>query len=162
MTDFTDDHTHGPSEPPGTPGDAATPAGGSPPCYLTEVDPAYSGLSDPDRPPLRDAAGTPLATDAEGYLVEPETWDRDVAAQLAASEGLTLQDEHWPVLEFMRRYYAEHQIAADARHVIRYMGEELGLGHAAHKRLYELFPYGYVQQACKIAGMKRPRAWNTG
>ena len=33
----------------------------------------------------------------------------------------------------------------------------------AHRnRLFELFPYGYVQQACKIAGMIRPRAWSTG
>ena len=30
------------------------------------------------------------------------------------------------------------------------------------RRLFELFPYGYVAQACKIAGMKRPRAWSTG
>ena len=29
-------------------------------------------------------------------------------------------------------------------------------------RLVELFPYGYVKQTCKIAGMKRPRAWSTG
>ncbi len=32
----------------------------------------------------------------------------------------------------------------------------------AKKRIFELFPYGYVKQACKIAGMKRPRAWSTG
>ncbi|MGC2048350.1 MAG: sulfite reductase subunit gamma, partial [Gallionella sp.] len=23
-------------------------------------------------------------------------------------------------------------------------------------------PYGYVKQACRIAGMKRPRGWSTG
>jgi sulfur relay (sulfurtransferase) DsrC/TusE family protein len=28
--------------------------------------------------------------------------------------------------------------------------------------VFELFPYGYVKQACKIAGMKRPRGWSTG
>jgi len=28
--------------------------------------------------------------------------------------------------------------------------------------LFVLFPYGYVKQACKIAGMRRPRAWSTG
>jgi tRNA 2-thiouridine synthesizing protein E len=28
--------------------------------------------------------------------------------------------------------------------------------------LFELYPYGYVKQACKIAGMRRPRAWSTG
>ena len=32
----------------------------------------------------------------------------------------------------------------------------------AQKKLFELFPYGYVKQACKIAGMRRPRAWSTG
>ena len=26
----------------------------------------------------------------------------------------------------------------------------------------EYYPYGYVKQACKIAGMRRPRAWSTG
>ena len=32
----------------------------------------------------------------------------------------------------------------------------------AKNKSFELFPYGYVKQACKIAGMKRPRAWSTG
>ena len=32
----------------------------------------------------------------------------------------------------------------------------------AKDRLFQLFPYGYVQQACKIAGMIKPRAWSTG
>lgn len=32
----------------------------------------------------------------------------------------------------------------------------------AKKLIFELFPYGYVKQACKIAGMMRPRAWSTG
>jgi len=62
----------------------------------------------------------------------------------------------------MRRYLETHQVAADARYVIRYLAEELGLGAQARARLFELFPYGYVRQACKIAGMRRPRAWSTG
>jgi len=33
---------------------------------------------------------------------------------------------------------------------------------ADRNRMFRLFPYGYVKQACKIAGMKRPRAWSTG
>ncbi|HDK03426.1 MAG TPA: sulfite reductase subunit gamma, partial [Gammaproteobacteria bacterium] len=28
--------------------------------------------------------------------------------------------------------------------------------------LFTLFPYGYVKQACKLAGMRRPRAWSSG
>jgi tRNA 2-thiouridine synthesizing protein E len=103
-----------------------------------------------------------LDTDTEGYLVNPDDWDRTVAEQLASQESIDLTAEHWRVLEFMRNYFEEHGIAADARHVIKYMDEDMGMGKAAHNHLFKLFPYGYVKQACKIAGMKRPRAWSTG
>lgn len=98
--------------------------------------------------------------DDEGYLVDPETWDETVAAALAAQLGLELEDDHWFVLRFMRDYYQEHRIAADARHAMRHLDQRYaGQGR---RRLFELFPYGYVAQACKVAGMKRPRAWSTG
>lgn len=106
--------------------------------------------------------GHGLLTDGEGYLIEPEEWDETAAAQLAVSEKLTLTDEHWQVIGFMRRYYEDHRIAADARFVIKFMADELGMGKSARNHLFRLFPYGYVQQACKIAGMKRPRGWSTG
>jgi len=109
-----------------------------------------------------DNTGQELKTDMEGYLVDPECWDEAAARQLAQQEGVSLSDEHWQVIGFMRRYYEEHRIAADARFVIKFMAEEMGLGRKARNYLFKLFPYGYVQQACKIAGMKRPRAWSTG
>ena len=98
--------------------------------------------------------------DAEGYLIEPDDWNEDIAVQLAQEESIALNDDHWDAILFMREYYQEHQIAADARFVIKHLGERMG--KEAHKKLFELFPYGYVKQACKIAGMRRPRAWSTG
>lgn len=98
----------------------------------------------------------------EGYLIDPEDWDGDVALRLASAEDIKLTPDHWRVLEFMRDYYTENGIAADARFVIRFLDEELGYGSDARSRLFQLFPYGYVKQACKIAGMQRPRAWSTG
>ncbi len=103
-----------------------------------------------------------VETDDEGYLVDPADWDRDVAVALAGTEGLTLGDEHWKVLGFMRDFHDEHQVCADARFVIRHLADALGHGPGARSRLFELFPYGYVRQACKVAGMRRPRAWSTG
>lgn len=103
-----------------------------------------------------------LETDAEGYLVDPNVWDETAAKQLAAGEGVTLSESHWQVIGFMRRYYEQHQVAADARFVIKFMADEMDMGRQARNNLFKLFPYGYVQQACKIAGMKRPRAWSTG
>ncbi|MBT9589518.1 MAG: TusE/DsrC/DsvC family sulfur relay protein [Thiobacillus sp.] len=98
--------------------------------------------------------------DAEGYLVEPGDWNEEVAQALAAEENLTLNDDHWDAIRFMREFYEENQIAADARFVIKHLS--LRMGKEAHKKLFELFPYGYVKQACKISGMRRPRAWSTG
>jgi len=98
-------------------------------------------------------------TDEEGYLVDPDEWTDAVAEVLARREDIVLTDEHWAVLRFMRAYFDEHGVAADARYVVRHLTRSRG---ADRNRLFDLFPYGYVQQACKIAGMKRPRAWSTG
>jgi len=92
--------------------------------------------------------------DEEGYLIEPQDWSEEIAIEFARQENIVLTEEHWSAIRFMREYYAEHQIAPDARFVIKHLGQR--------NRLFELFPYGYVKQACKIAGMKRPRAWSTG
>lgn len=100
-----------------------------------------------------------METDAEGYLVDPADWNEEVARELARREGITLTDEHWTVLRFMRDYLDDHHVAPDARHVMKHLTQSTGAGR---NRVFELFPYGYVQQACKIAGMRRPRAWSTG
>ena len=100
-----------------------------------------------------------IRTDAEGYLIDPAEWDEAVAAELAGREDIALTDEHWIVLRFMRAYYDEHRIAPDVRHVMKHLTQTNGAGR---NRVFELFPYGYVQQTCKIAGMRRPRGWSTG
>lgn len=112
--------------------------------------------------PLKVAADALPATDDEGYLIDPDDWNESVAVALARKEGVELTGEHWQVLRYMRSYLDEHQLIPDARFVIWYLEKEVGLGDAARQRLFELFPYGYVKQACKIAGMRRPRAWSTG
>lgn len=106
--------------------------------------------------------GQALRTDEEGYLVDPSDWSPEVARTLARRENVELTDEHWAVLRFMREYYDEHQIPADARFVIRFLAKERGKGDGARDELFALFPYGYVKQACKIAGMRKPRVWSTG
>jgi TusE/DsrC/DsvC family sulfur relay protein len=101
--------------------------------------------------------------DTEGYLIDPAHWDESVARALAAQENIELDTAYWPVLHFMHDYWMEHRVAPDVRHVLDYLVKEKGMEKKGAKRhLFRLFPYGYVQQACKIAGMQRPRAWSTG
>ena len=100
--------------------------------------------------------------DEEGYLVDPGDWNKGVAEALARKESIALTEAHWTVLRFMRGYYEEHHIAPDARHLIKHLAEYRGAERADRNDLFRLFPYGYVKQACKVAGMRRPRAWSTG
>lgn len=107
--------------------------------------------------------GISVNRDEEGYLLDPEDWTREMAGELAREEGLDLNEEHWMVIAFVREYHAEHAITPDIRHVAKHLAARLGCDKKSAKaRLFELFPYGYVKQTCKIAGMMRPRAWSTG
>jgi len=111
---------------------------------------------------LLEIAGSSLRVGDEGYLVDPADWNEQVAEALARQERIVLSDEHWAVIRFMREYYEERQIAPDARHVMKHLAEVKGAASEGRNDLFALFPYGYVKQACKIAGMRRPRAWSTG
>jgi len=106
--------------------------------------------------------GTKLAVDFEGYLVDPAQWNEQVAEELARQEHIVLTDEHRAVIRFVREYYEQHHIAPDARHVMKHLAKVKGAGSKGRNDLFVLFPYGYVKQACRIAGMRKPRAWSTG
>jgi len=101
--------------------------------------------------------------DELGFLMSPEDWDEAVAEAIAAEESIDLGVDHWAVLKFMRDHLEEHGVAADARHTFSFLATHKGLSKkAAREYFFELFPFGYVKQACRIAGMKQPRAWSTG
>jgi tRNA 2-thiouridine synthesizing protein E len=106
---------------------------------------------------------TKVERDAEGYLVHPRDWNEDIAVELASEENIELSENYWPIIEFIRESWQENNITPDIRHVTKHISGELDLDKKeAKKYLFKLFPYGYVKQACKIAGMQRPRAWSTG
>ena len=100
------------------------------------------------------------AIDDEGYLIDPRQWNEEIAGQFASQENINLTQDHWDAIRFMREYYDDHQIAPDVRHVMKHLAKRLG--QESRNAIFELFPYGYVKQACRIAGMKRPRGWSTG
>ena len=101
-------------------------------------------LLDPKQLSVNDEEMSGIAVDAEGYLVDPADWSEDWARHAAVGEKINLTPEHWTVLRFMRAYLDEHRVPPDARFVIRCLKRSHGSGR---NRLFELFPYGYVQQA---------------
>ncbi len=104
-----------------------------------------------------------VSIDEAGYITNPDLWTRDFAEHVAAADGVELGADHWEIIDYIRESYAEHRVAVDVRHVLKLAQNGLGMSkHEAKVRMLDLFPYGYVRQAVKMAGMKQPRAWSTG
>ncbi len=96
-------------------------------------------------------AGVPVEVNDEGFFVDPNQWTRDIAIELAKADGLDeLTDQHWTVLEFMRKEYFEKGTGP----TVRVLGKTSGV---SVKDLYLLFPKGPAKMAARIAGIPKPK-----
>ncbi len=95
--------------------------------------------------------GTPLDTDAEGFLQQPSQWTDEIASEIAQQNGIpVLTDRHWQVVRYMRNTFLNTGSAP----TIRSLGKESGV---SVKELYELFPKGPAKLAAKIGGIPKPK-----
>ena len=104
--------------------------------------------------PTVDLAG--VARDDEGFLLDPDDWSPDLAQAIAHEAGQTLGDEHWQIIDYIRDAYARTQTVPEARKLLGFMRGIWGEERGTRRYLYRLFPTGYGQTACKIAGMRKP------
>ena len=103
-----------------------------------------------------EVGGKTLETDEEGYLANLSDWEPAVAEYMAAQDDLELSDNHWEVINFLRGYYEEYQIAPAVRVLTKAIGKKLGKDKGNSKYLYQLYPYGPAKQACRYAGLPKP------
>ena len=103
-----------------------------------------------------EAGGKTYETDEEGYLANLTDWTEEVAGEIAKVENVEMGPNHWEVVNFLREYYNDYQIAPAVRVLTKAIGKKLGADKGNSKYLYELFPYGPAKQACKIAGLPKP------
>lgn len=100
--------------------------------------------------------GKTLETDEEGYLANLNDWEPEVATAMAQVDECDLSENHWEVINFLRSYYDEYQIAPAVRVLTKAIGKKLGKDKGNSKYLYQLYPYGPAKQACKYAGLPKP------
>lgn len=100
--------------------------------------------------------GKVLETDEEGYLLELGDWNSDVANAMAAADQIALTPAHWEVINFLRSYYDEYQIAPAVRILTKAVAKSLGADKGNTQYLYSLFPAGPAKQACRYAGLPKP------
>lgn len=111
------------------------------------------------RPPRTvDVDGRLVATDTEGYLLDLNDWSEDFARALAREEGLTLTDEHWTVIRFLREHYQSHAVQPQVRVMIRHFAQAWGPARGNNHHLHDLFPVGGPQkQGNRLAGLLRTK-----
>lgn len=101
-------------------------------------------------------AGKEVEVDEEGFLTDLSTWFPEVADEMAKSDDLELTEAHWDVLNFLREYYEEYQIAPAVRVLTKAIGKKFGKDKGNSKYLYSLFAYGPGKQGCRYAGLPKP------
>ena len=97
--------------------------------------------------------GVELETDKEGYLLEPD-FSEEVVRVIAQAEGITLIDDHWKVVNFLREQYREHGHTPNFRNMLKGVAEVIP--GCDSKALYDLFPMGPAKQGAKVAGLPQP------
>ncbi len=95
----------------------------------------------------------PAERDDQGYLRDPGQWNGAPACVIAGEEGREMDTERWQVVA--HAYYLERAAVPEARTVLKPLQASWGAQPQAYK-MSALFPRGYGQQACKIAGMRKP------
>ncbi len=100
--------------------------------------------------------GKTIELDDEGYMLDPSDWSMEVAEALAREESMELTEERLEIVHFVRERFEERECIPEMRTLLKVLRERHGKEVATRKYVYRLFPYGYGQQACKIAGMRKP------
>jgi tRNA 2-thiouridine synthesizing protein E len=94
--------------------------------------------------------------DEEGFLVDLTNWTKEIAEQMAKDDDVELSSEHWDVIDFLREYFEEYQIAPAVRVLTKAIAKKFGKEKGNSKYLYSLFPYGPGKQGCRFAGLPKP------
>jgi len=86
--------------------------------------------------------------DVNGFLVDPELWDRDLALRIAAQLDLgELEESHWAVIDYLREHYLDSSTLPWEGNVCR----DLDLIEDCVQRLF-----GGPIEAWKVAGLPDP------
>ncbi len=92
-------------------------------------------------------AGKKITLDEEGFLINKEDWNRDVAHQIAKNEGIEeLDDEQMEIIEFMRYYWGKFH----AFPILNYVCKNIG-----HERECVHHEFVNPMKAWKIAGLPK-------
>lgn len=96
-----------------------------------------------------------IAVDVKGHLIDPGDWSRAVAERMAELDGVTLEDDHWILIDFLNRFYNEFAMAPEMPILARNLCKDQHDCRWSRRYIKELFPGG-AKTACRYAGLPLP------
>jgi len=100
--------------------------------------------------PTKKIAGVEVQVNEEGFMTNPNEWNKEIAVELAKEEGIQeLTEAHWKVIEFCRRSAAASGAAPTLRAITNGAG-------VSTKDLFALFPKGPAKKVARISGLGKP------
>ena len=93
--------------------------------------------------------GRTVHVNDEGFLTDPSEWDEQLATTLASQIGITLTDEHWRAIRFLRDDYVAQGETATLRRIST-------VGGIPVKTLFQLFPQKPAKKLAYVAGLPKP------
>jgi len=100
---------------------------------------------------------TQFDRDEEGFLFDGHDWLRELIDAFAAEDELKVLLERREIIAHIRSYFEKKLSAPEARTLLKHLHTVWGKEKASRRYLYQLFPRGSAQQACKVAGMRKLR-----
>lgn len=94
--------------------------------------------------------------DKEGFLRRLEGWTPQIATEIAAAEGIQLQDSHWELVNLIRQYYTEFDSSPSMRPLVKYIRLKLSAEKGNSIYLLSQFPGSPAKIGSKIAGLPKP------
>jgi tRNA 2-thiouridine synthesizing protein E len=104
-----------------------------------------------------DFEGKAIELHPRGNLVNLDDWNEQMAEVLAEMEDITLTEDHWEVIRFLRKFYFEFGIAPMVKLLRKHMRQHLGNEKSSRDFLYSLFPKGPARQGSLIGGLPEPQ-----
>ncbi|MFV8571011.1 TusE/DsrC/DsvC family sulfur relay protein [Marinobacter sp. SBS5] len=93
----------------------------------------------------------------EGFLEDATDWTPKAATTIAAEDDITLNENHWEIIEFLREFYSAHEMSPPSNRLfVKAVKDALGEEKGNSIYLMKLFPGTPAKTACKIAGLPRP------
>lgn len=106
--------------------------------------------------PLCDLDVTVTEFDADGYLLDRQSWTQALAHKLAAEHQLTLTDAHWEIIELVRQFHADTDVVPAMRPLVTLVKRALGPEQGNSLYLHGLFPDSPAKLVAKLAGLPKP------